>query len=348
MPLDDPEPFAEFRSGPGLDVACYVWGRRDPESMMAEFGRDGFRMPIAAAWIDSRRTNAELLSWWDLCREMGWEESLGGFVDAPVREYCAREPDRGELLAFLRRAPYAGVEAALKYFARTLAAGEPLEIPLPPVADEFSEERLAWGRDQFPRLMDHLSVTLRDLGEHEVLDACEELRRRDLQSAVHWLAVEFWICQHGPDNVDRLSPKYGSLGGYPAIRRLAAVLPQDRRDAWDPWFESNFGSFVMARFVEWLQPENRDWLLGSFADVEFDRWFRHEDAICALQGWLSKAPRAEVEEWAARPQLPFWQQLMCDRALHAPEPLRPPPVLSFMQELEFDLRLVDPLSIRGE
>lgn len=353
LPLDDPTPFEEFRARRAFEVGIYAWGRRAPELMVQEVDRDACLAPILAAWIDTRPTDEDLLSWYEVCRKRGWDEGLT--ETASIEEYCARSPDRSQLMSFLDTAPEDGVQAALTYLVGSVAAGEPPEMWAPSLQGPEIQDPDYWRRaGQWSLgLKDHLISTLRDLGEHDLAEVCSGLEKRDATAVLQNVAIEFFIKQHDARHVDRLLQVAGSdtpYNGYSAIRRLAEVLPQDRVDAWSVLLaDGSYGTFPMCRFVEWLNPESRDVLIPWFTSVDcqpgpdLNEW-----AVSAMRGWVSKAPRVEVEWWAERPNLPLWQQLLCDRVLHAPPALSPPPVLHFGQDVEADFRLIDPLSFRGE
>lgn len=362
LPLDDPTPFDEFRHDRFFGVGLYAWGRRAPDEMVRAVDSDDLSNcgpPVVAAWIDTRESDQELLRWYEVCAERGWNPCLiFGGGELPISEYCKRSPDRAHLLAFLETVPEEeGVATALEHLLRDVATGDPPSQMCPSFSGDLNSQPPELWAQMFEwnsRLQENLLSTLRDFGEHELLAMCQTLPGRDMGQVLGSAAIEFWISQHTLDHVDRLlqiaAPSYPSYG-YSAIRRLAQILPQDQIETWDSLLVSvqgHLGSFPMCRFVEWLTPESRHVLVPWFDGVDV-KWGTgsEEWPVCAMHGWISKAPKAEVEEWAARPGLPLWQRLLCDRTLCAPAALRPPPLLHFGQDVEADFRLIDPLNIRA-
>lgn len=336
LPLDDPRPFERFRNRYRFNVGLYAWGRRAPDEMLAtvpERGLPSCGSPVMAAWIASRRSNDELLTWYEVCRAAGWSANSFHAEDVAIEEYCRRAPDRTALLRFLdvaeEKATWQASYTILRHLLRDAAAtGSPGDAP-----------------------PDDLVAALESLGEIEFATACRRLRERGHR--LHGLASYYWIEQHTLDHLDRLVDLESQTPYWPSAR-IAKILPKDRLEVW-PWllgYEER-GLSMLCEFVQWLDPGYRDVLVPEFQGVSRQRrgWRQAEEwAACALHAWLHKAPRPVVERWADGAEhsaLPLWQAIAIDRFLYAPPALRPPPLLHDIQAVEADFRLLDALNVRG-
>jgi hypothetical protein len=167
----------------------------------------------------------------------------------------------------------------------------------------------------------------------------------------HELAMRLWIAQQNAEKWDILHGALIDLDGYErhmAIERLTEIAPPDRFDIWaDIVQQGPYRLPAFNGFCRWLAADHRRRLL-SYTSVSFlSASDEIEMAESAFRSYLHLASQDELDTlWQDCYFLPFWQALLLDRFLHAPEAVKPSAVLYSISSVEDDFRLEDRLNLR--
>ncbi|BDI28083.1 hypothetical protein CCAX7_001340 [Capsulimonas corticalis] len=357
----------EARSPWSMAQIVYGWGRRlesserhrileflqqDAQRECDDFANVCDSGMVAWAEICPVDEAEKLIDWVDICAVNKIPTNTGFHYAALFREYQSKVSDPRvrvkSILSKLGVVSSADIDSSdnpyrpLSYYLKNQLTKD-LAMLIPSDESDFpaSEDALwNWCLNAVEEVLDSGQIRL--------------LLRDDIKHRFQNCAREMWVLSRTQNNwemfYDHLDVISENGLRYPALKRLAYVLPANKYELWDKLFAwPSVGNFVMQAYCAWLPLEEYDRLSFFFGpNAEGVNSERFDRAVTAYQAYLHRTPKDDLPQfWPNSTPMSYSQMMLLDRFLYAPEPLKPKAIARDVQEVENDFTLTDPLDIRG-
>jgi hypothetical protein len=360
LPEDESEIFyslhQRFKSN-DFQWLIFAWARRldlSKEKLMFDerwfkkerIGRS-FRGAIYG-WLElaKKRNPDHLLQWWQLCKDNNLNVEDDWYSSSNIiDDYALLKEDKQDAINNLLEV--ARQKKGEKSY-NTPITSRCLRVIINLIAEtvELSPQEKPESNEE---LFDFLVNCLNKYGFPNVADFCKEACIPNKgYGLIKGIAKRLWVRSLYNIPWDELKEKIYEIEDqmpYEGLRLLEKVVPHEALEIWHIFFMFHErGLFPIGAFCRWLPNDFRDVLIPFFTYHDL------EVAACAYQSYLYKTPKTVLDyNWnydLERKRTPFWQLQILDRYLFAPDAIKPPCVVHDVQEVEYDMRLHDPLNIR--